>query len=593
MLGIGREEAEEGQAGHHDHLIGLLRRERAAMTATDTRARFAREEGSALVWALLLALIGALMIGALATALFSSTSGTRRSRGNEVARAAAEAGVNAAVFRIEAQTSAGAGSGGIESYLAASLGAAAAGGTRPGTLQFAGTLADSTYTVTVSDPSAGDGLFTLTSVGTDRVTSGRRTLEALVRQEQLAALSFALFGNRIHFDNHNRVNYGLSLNTSIHSNSSVLIDRGVRIIGQVRGVTTVEPNTGPARSDTSVPSTVLSPAGEQGDPNPITTVATAPVVQVVPPPDVLPFPSFDFYAAQQAAIAAGRSINSSTLATLISQAQSYAQGRPSDGVAYAMPQSSYPSGTSATSIPIEVVHYKTGAANPNPRSITVPNSTNADAFVPLGSSNGTSNPASGTNLYEIRFVGNPLSDTLLFVTNSVSFNGPPTTLLQFQGSLIVNGLVSINAPMEILGWYNRTGPKFVPLGQSLYTDSSGASTVATTAAQAAAGQPYDIVYSDWPALAANGQIKISSSGSSQGGPVHIEGVVYSVAESHLHKTEARETAYAVGSEIADVIHNCQWFSFAYDPRALLTLGLGGRVSGRLPLTVIRLQEFTR
>jgi len=148
-------------------------------------------------------------------------------------------------------------------------------------------------------------------------------------------------------------------------------------------------------------------------------------------------------------------------------------------------------------------------------------------------------------------------------------------------------------PVEMLAWQNRTGPSFVSPGQSLYTDTNGNSTVATTLAQAAAGQPYDVVYSNYPALAANGKLKIDSSGSSQGGPVHIEGVVYSAAESHLHKSDARESAYAVGSEIADVVHNCQWFSFAYDPRSVRTLGLSSRVAGRVRLQVIRIEEYTR
>jgi len=551
------------------------------------------DRGSALVWALLLVLVGALLAGALSTVLLSGMSGTRRSRGMEVSRSVAEAGIHAALFRIEAATSAGVGTSGVETYLTSALGPAASGGGRAGTASFTGTLGEGTYTVTLTDPVAGDGMATLTSVGTDSRTNVRRTLVGIARQETVAALSYALFGNRIHFDNHNKVAYALTLNTSVHSNSSVKIDRGVRINGPMQAVNTVEPNTGPAGNTTSVPDTLLTPAGEQGDPNPTTSVTSAPVVQVVPAPSNEAFPSFDFYTAQQIATAAGRAIAASTLNSLITAAQSYAAGRPSDGVAYTLPLSSYPSGVSSTSVPVEVVHYKASSTTPNPRSVTVPNSTNPDAFVPLGSTNGTSNPSSGTNLYEIRFLGNPLSDTLLYIPGTLNLNGPSTTLLQFRGSLIVNGLVSINSPVEILAWHNRVGPKFVPLGQSLYTDAAGAPTVATTLAQAAAGQPYDVVYSNWPALAANGKIKIDSSGSSQGGPVHIEGVVYSVAESHLHKTDARESAYAVGSEIADVVHNCQWFSFAYDPRALLTLGLGGRVSGRAPLLLISLQEFTR
>jgi hypothetical protein len=99
-----------------------------------------------------------------------------------------------------------------------------------------------------------------------------------------------------------------------------------------------------------------------------------------------------------------------------------------------------------------------------------------------------------------------------------------------------------------------------------------------------------VIFSNWPALAANGRVKLGNSCGSSGGPVHIEGPVYSLAESHIHKSNTYESSYAVGSEIADVIHNCQWFSFAYDPRARFTLGLSGRVSGRSALQIIRLEE---
>ena len=61
-----------------------------------------------------------------------------------------------------------------------------------------------------------------------------------------------------------------------------------------------------------------------------------------------------------------------------------------------------------------------------------------------------------------------------------------------------------------------------------------------------------------------------------------------VAESHFHKSELYETSYAVGSEIADTIHNCQWFSFAYDPQAKRTLGFYSKATGRAMLSVIQL-----
>ena len=71
---------------------------------------------------------------------------------------------------------------------------------------------------------------------------------------------------------------------------------------------------------------------------------------------------------------------------------------------------------------------------------------------------------------------------------------------------------------------------------------------------------------------------------------HIEGVVYTNSESHLHRSDPWAPAFAVGSEIADTIHNCQFFSFAYDPEALNASGFYGRSSGRPYLKIIRISE---
>ena len=82
------------------------------------------------------------------------------------------------------------------------------------------------------------------------------------------------------------------------------------------------------------------------------------------------------------------------------------------------------------------------------------------------------------------------------------------------------------------------------------------------------------------------KIKIDGAGSSKGGPAHIEGVVYTVDESHLHRSDPREMAYSVGGQIADVVHNCQFFSFVYDPAARATSGFYQRISGRPILKII-------
>jgi Tfp pilus assembly protein PilX len=558
------------------------------------------EAGIALMSVILLTVVALLLTGALSAVMLTGMRGTSFARSSEIGHAVAEAGLNATVFRIEAATNPTSASQpiGLETYLATSLGNANTGQPRKNTADFAGTLANGSYAVALTDSFAGDNTFTLTSVGTDQASGRKKTLVAVVRGESVDALNYAMFGNRIEFHNHNKVAYGVSLNTSVFSNGSIQVDRGISIIGPTHAVNTILPNTGPASGTAGLPNTVLQPAGQQGDPNPMTSDPDGQVVQTVPGPAVQAFPTFDFYGAQAQATAAGRQLTPTQMTTLIKNAQDYAAALPIPGGSpkYAvatLPAVSYPAGVSAASVPVQVVHYRQQGGSAE-RSIAIPNGANPNRSIPLGSSDGVMTPAVGTNLYEIRFVGNPLSDTLLYVSGSLLLNYAPTTLVQIQGSLIVNGSVTIHAATEILAWHNRTGDKFVPLDQSLYTDAAGTSTVATTLAQEQAtsgGKPsYDVIYSNWPAIAANGKIGIAASPAAFGGPVHIEGAMYSVSESHIHKSDPYESSYAVGSEIADTIHNCQFFSFAYDPQAKKTLGFYSKAAGRVKLSVIRLQD---
>ncbi len=311
-------------------------------------------------------------------------------------------------------------------------------------------------------------------------------------------------------------------------------------------------------------------------------------MQVVPGPEVQPFPTMDFEAALQLATAANRQIDPGKLNELIANARTYAESlvipAGDSSVAAMLPGGSYPLGVSAANIPVRVIHYKQIGTETPVRIITVPNAANPDASVPLGSPDGISTADDDTSLYEIQFVADPLGDTLLYVSTSLTLEEPMDTLLQFQGSVVVNGAVTVHAATEFLSWHNRTGPKFVPLGHTLYTP------IAATLEQAEVGQPFDIIYSSWQALVANGKIKIDSSGNGFGGPVHVEGGIYTVAESHFHKSNAYEASYAVGTEIADTIHNCQWFSFAYDPQSRSAGGLYSRAAGRVPLQVIRWED---
>ena len=249
-------------------------------------------------------------------------------------------------------------------------------------------------------------------------------------------------------------------------------------------------------------------------------------------------------------------------------------------------------------LPVRVMHRDSS----NHRKIRVPNGSNNDYVVELGSDSSScpSYPCasgSGTDeTYEIIIVGDSLanSDSVLYLNGNAEINMPADTLVRVEGSLIVNGAFELKSAAEQLAWENRQAPWFVPLDDSLYenefpvgTDVDGPGfDFATTTTQVAHTDRYDIRYSRWPAIAANGKLKIDGNA----GSAHVEGVVYTVSESHLHRSDPWAPAYSAGSEIADTIHNCQFFSFAYDPEALNALGFYERGSGRPYLKIIRLSE---
>ncbi len=56
-----------------------------------------------------------------------------------------------------------------------------------------------------------------------------------------------------------------------------------------------------------------------------------------------------------------------------------------------------------------------------------------------------------------------------------------------------------------------------------------------------------------------------------GGPVTIEGLVYSEGEVHIHQSDPYNAVAMEGIQIADKVHNCEWFWFNYAPCS----GLGG------------------
>ena len=230
---------------------------------------------------------------------------------------------------------------------------------------------------------------------------------------------------------------------------------------------------------------------------------------------------------------------------------------------------------------MNVIHHS--SADPTlHRAVRIPTSGDPNLELQVGSPDGVAFGPDDT--YEIILVGDPLplNDTVIYVTEPLTIDLATDALLRMEGSLVVNGAFFLHAAAEMLAWENRSAPRFVPLGQTLFDFAQNLAEVADP--------NKDIRFSRYPAIAANGRIKIDKSGGGMGGPTHIGGVVYSVAKSHLHRSEARERAYSVGSEIADKVHNCEFFSFAYDPESLNSLGLFVRVSGRPSLQIVRLED---
>jgi len=541
-----------------------------------------RDLGIALISVLILICLAITLGAAIASTTVRTMSDTSTARFRETAYTLAQNGINSTLFQIEAATAPSDGpSIDIETYLSNELGA-----DHSGTKTFSGTSGEGSHTVTLSDPISADGKFILTSVGKDK--SGRtRTLVAQVEARPVQALNYGIFGNRVEFHNHNKVNYGIPLETSVLSNSFILIDSGVSIQAPVQAVNYISPDEGIAAGTPGINPAHLFPVGQQGDPSPHSG-ADAPVVQTTPPPAVKAFPTFDFNKA--AAVAgAGRQLSPSQFTNLVKNAQAYAATLSGAQVntSVALPALRYDlpfmSGVLPANVVVSVIHHTAD----QPRLIRIPNAANANQTIPLGTVDGVSAP--GADTYEVIFNGNPLADTVLFITNSLTIT-PPTginnTLIRIEGSLVVNGAVAIEAPAELLAWWNVTAPYALSLaqidaGQTLYQN------VATNAPDALSGN-FDLIYSRYPAIAANGSVKILD--DSKAGPTHIEGVVYSVAESHLHRSAGSDAGYTVGSEIGDLIHNCQFFSSAYDNRAKQTVGFFEKTTGRVKLAVTRLES---
>jgi len=571
--------------GNQNRAMGKLQRE--------------SQHGMGLVLVMLLALVSTILVSAVTVSITSTSRQSRLVIAHEEAYGTALAALNTVLFQMEAAMGGNDPPDtitGLEDHLTDVFGNAA----HNGTIDYTGTIGGIPYTVKLTDATQGDYQFQLASeVSYDQGYT--RRVSAIIRtNEVVEALKYAIYGNYVHFDNHNHTNWGINLVTSVFSNSGILIDKGVKIDGPVQAVQYISPNTGPADGDGSVSDTILTEMGFQGDPSPSPVVGSAPVNQAIPGPPLKEFPIFELYEVKEIADAAGRSMTASEFTTLMDNARDFAVTQPaSDTAVYLLPAADYPGSLDADDLPIEVMHRN----STNHRVVRIPNGDNIDYFVELGTVEAgcpTYPCAAGTGAdetYEIIFSwtgsGQPAdtrfkdNDSVFYIEGDMVINQPFDTLVRVEGSLIVNGSAHVKSAVELLAWEDRQPPWFVPLDDSLYdNDADGFLDFAYNNTTANNPADFDIRWSRYPALAANGKIKIDG----DRGPAHIEGTVYTISESHLHRSDPWAPAYSVGSQIADTIHNCEFFSFVYDPAARQTVGLYDRLSARPTLRVVRLQD---
>ena len=353
----------------------------------------------------------------------------------------------------------------VETYLTEELG----GSAHTGTKTFTGSIDGQSYSVAMTDPtpSTVDDLLQLqATVDQGGIT---RTVTALVKGPgPVEALKYALYGNFIHFDNHAKLTGALVLETSIFSNSGIIVDKGVTINGSVEAVQYISVNTGPADGEAGVPDTMFGTSGSpvpgrQGDPDPSPIVASAPVIQIVPPPPLKEFPNIDFHDLKTQADAVNRTMPASQFETLLDSARAYALTQTaSDTIQYDLPDSEYPSSHTFADLPVKVMHRN----STNHREIRVPNGSNTDYVVELGSDSSScpSYPCasgSGTDeTYEIIIEGDPLADndTILYLNGNGEINMPADTLVRVEGSIITGGSFEVKSAAELLAWENRQAP---------------------------------------------------------------------------------------------------------------------------------------
>lgn len=148
------------------------------------------------------------------------------------------------------------------------------------------------------------------------------------------------------------------------------------------------------------------------------------------------------------------------------------------------------------------------AGEREPSAFAVPTATNPSNTVSLRSSGGTPGIVSRTE-----------ASGFFFVDSALVLDGAPDTLLILSNATVVcKGSLQLQRPVR---WSS-------PSNEVLW--------------------------------AVNGKASVTGGG----GPAHLRGVIYSTGQTHIHQSDPYDAVYFKGVEIADYIHNCEWFRQEYE-----------------------------
>jgi hypothetical protein len=176
-------------------------------------------------------------------------------------------------------------------------------------------------------------------------------------------------------------------------------------------------------------------------------------------------------------------------------------------------------------------------------------------------------------------------NTIQNMVNSATHLSGPAPMLVIQGSLVVEGGgIKLSTGLVMVGAGNRldfltpaTSTTPVTIDTSLLLDTTATMPAVLAAGGSIDSQDYD-TDSNWTSSSTYEPYKAS--------PVYIRGLVYSASwdsstgtsvpqSQHFHNFDPKNLQKIYGAQVGAQLHDCNNFSFSYDPLVQRAFGFGG------------------